>query len=442
MRNAAERQQLINDRKRPVTRKERLWVRDSWREFDVFQVPVEALVLNVDNRRFRAEKGWAEEKLSRPLDPENQPDDERAVESLLLDKAHRIEGGRIIGDPSEDYESLKNDWLRRGQESPFWIRPDGTVRNGNRRLAMIKRQQREGGDTGLQWIEAVLLDPSDIDEPALLEMEQREQLTENLKVRYNDINYLLALREAAVNRDIDWFDRESIDQAAGELQTMVEKSKAEVLRDLYAIKYMDAFLDDAALQGKYHTLLRTLERFRDIGRMMIYAEVDYPLESARILQVLFAAVRSGKTHDDIRALRRMFREDRRRFDQLASDIEAIESQSSATNPPNPVPPPAPNATEEDDSDEEGEGPGPEVANYPRSQVRRSIGVAIDGFRAAREADVLSILREIRNRLDVLSDGERLQQALHGGDAAADSVRAEYRAIIEWIDSHRELEESS
>ena len=71
---------------------------------------------------------------------------------------------------------------------------------------MIKRQQREGRDAGLQWVQAVLLDFSDIDEPALLEMEQREQLTENLKVRYNEIDYLLALREAAVNRDIDWFD--------------------------------------------------------------------------------------------------------------------------------------------------------------------------------------------------------------------------------------------
>lgn len=229
MKNAAERQQVINERKRPIVRKERLWVRDRWRDFDVFEVPVDALVLNTDNRRFRAERLWAEEQLGRSLDPENYPDDERTIESLLLDTSYRSENSRIVGNPSDDYEALKNDWMRRGQESPFWIRPDGTVRNGNRRLAMIKRQQREGGDVGLQWVEAVLLDLSDIDEPALLEMEQREQLTENLKVRYNDIDYLLALREAAANRDIDWFDRESIDEVAGELQTMVEKSRGEVI---------------------------------------------------------------------------------------------------------------------------------------------------------------------------------------------------------------------
>jgi hypothetical protein len=189
---------------------------------------------------------------------------------------------------------------------------------------MIKRQQREGGDVGLQWVEVVLLDPSDIDEPALLEMEQREQLTENFKIRYNDIDYLLALREAAVNRDIDWFDRGSIDGVAGALQTMVEKSRGEVIRDLYAIKYMDLFLEDSGQPGKYHKLLRTLERFRDVGRTMIDVEEEYPLEADRILQVLFAAVRSGQTHNDIRAIRRMFHRDRGRFDQLATDIEGAE----------------------------------------------------------------------------------------------------------------------
>jgi hypothetical protein len=131
MRNVAERQRVINERKRPVDRKVRLWVCDNWQEFDVFTVPVDALVLNIDNRRFRAERLWAEEELGRSLDPENYPDDERTIESLLLDTSHRLEGSRIIGNPSDDYEALKNDWMRRGQESPFWIRPDGTVRNGN-----------------------------------------------------------------------------------------------------------------------------------------------------------------------------------------------------------------------------------------------------------------------------------------------------------------------
>ena len=79
VRNANERQQVINDRKQPTDQKHRLWVRNQWRQFDVFEVPVDALVLNADNRRFRAERLWAEEQLDRSLDPENHPDDERTM---------------------------------------------------------------------------------------------------------------------------------------------------------------------------------------------------------------------------------------------------------------------------------------------------------------------------------------------------------------------------
>jgi hypothetical protein len=187
---------------------------------------------------------------------------------------------------------------------------------------MIKRLQRERGDTGLTRVDAVILDPVEIDDAALLEMEQREQLTENFKVRYNDIDYLLALREAAEIREIDWFDQESIEQVAGKLQTTVEKSKAEVVRDLYAIKYMDQFLEYTAQEGQYHGLLRTLEMFRDIGRMMITVESDYPDDFDRVLRVLFATILAGKSYQDVRQLRQMFRMDRSRFDRLGENISS------------------------------------------------------------------------------------------------------------------------
>jgi hypothetical protein len=45
-----------------------------------------------------------------------------------------------------------------------------------------------------------------------------------------------------------------IEQVAGKLQTTVEKSKAEVVRDLYAVKYMDLFLEDSGQPGQYHRL--------------------------------------------------------------------------------------------------------------------------------------------------------------------------------------------
>lgn len=433
---AAERLQAIETRKIPCEEKARLWIQDGWSLRAVWKVPVDALVLNVDNRRFAAERLWAQEQLGRSLDPENYPDDERCIESLLLDKSHRVDAGLIVGSPSKDYESLRNDWDRRGQETPFWIRPDGTVRNGNRRLAMIKRVQRENGDSGLKWVTAVILDSKDIDEAALLEMEQREQLTENFKVRYNDIDYLLALREAAELREVDWFDRESMEQVAGRLQTTVEKSKAEVVRDLYAIKYMDLFLEDSGQAGQYHRLLRRLEIFRDIGRMMITVESDYPDDFDRGLQVLFATVRAGKSYGDIRQVRQMFQRDRQRFDRLADGISKAEAEIQPDTKPT-LPSPAQTAPDElNDEEEDGNGDAPSVSNYPPT-IGRMIDVAIDGYQASRQGDVLKILREVVNRLESLAEGGRLARAVADAVEGADA-RTALTEIVEWADSHRGL----
>lgn len=437
MKTAEERKQLIAERGKDTDRTERLWVRNEWVNFKVINVPVDALVLNVDNRRFRAERMWAEEQLGHPLDPENNPDDERSVESLLLDSSLRLDGPRITGSATDDYEALKKDWLLRQQETAIWIRAEGTVRNGNRRLAMVKRVQRELGDTGQQWIDAVILDDNEIDEATLLEMEQREQLTANFKVRYNDIDYLLALREAAGVRDIEWHERESIEEVAGELQTMVEKSKGEVTRDLYAIKYMDIFLDDQDQVGAYHRLLRTLERFRDIGRMMMQVESDYPDDADQVLQVLFAAVRSNRPHGDIRAIRRMFRNDRDRFDQLSDQIgdaeEGYGTGTSQLESPTETPPPARDEDEDDEDEDEDELPGPEVTNYPRSEVSTAIQVAIDGYASSRQEDVLQILKEVTNRFEVLE--ERLMGALRSGEIDA-PVLEELRKALGWAERYR------
>jgi hypothetical protein len=435
---AAERTQAIETRKIACDEKAKLWVQDDWNLRAVWKVPVDALLLNVDNRRFTAERLWSEAQLERSLDPENVPDDELAVISLLLDRSHKVENGKIVGSPSKDYESIKNDWDRRGQEAPFWIRPDGTVRNGNRRLAMIKREQRQRGDGGLEWVSAVILDFAEIDEAALLEMEQREQLTENFKVRYNDIDYLLALREAAVMREVDWFDGSSIEEVAGRLQTTVEKTKQEVIRDLYAIKYMDLFLEDSSQQGEYHRLLRTLEIFRDIGRMMMVVEADYPDDFSAALQVLFAAIRAGKSYGVIRRLRQMFRKDKPRFDRLAESIADAEAQIQPGTKPTLA---SPEETAPDDS-EEAEGDGgddagrPSATNYP-STIGPMIEVAVDGYEASQQSDLLVTLREVINRLESLAVAGRLQAAVADNVQGA-AIKLALTEIVDWADHHRTL----
>lgn len=440
--NAEERTQLITARQQAASRPpERLWVRDQWREFPVVQVPVEALALNVDNRRFAAERTWAEEKLNRALDPENRADDELILESILLDTAHEFDGDRLVGKPSKDYDALKKDWQRRHQESPLWIRPDGTVRNGNRRLAMLKRLQRQEGIEGFEYVDVVILDPDDIDEVALFDMEQREQLTENLKVRYTDINLLLAIRAAADSRSIDWFDPASIERVAGELQHVIGNNKAYASIQLNAIRYMDAYLDSSEQPGQYHKLIGQIERFRDVGKAMTKLEADYEDDVPAMLRVLFAAIRAGSPHGDIRVLKNLFLHDRQRYEQLLAEVDGIEADWEQTGSETLAEPDvvdiAAAVDEDEDEDELDEPPGPNVPNYPRDDIRDVIDNAIDGFGASMTDDVAKTLRQILNRLEVVSDtGGKLDHALAGDHAV--KVREALAEIIAWADRHRTL----
>ena len=77
---------------------------------------------------------------------------------------------------------------------------------------------------GNTWVQVVEIG-DDIDELTLFRMEQHEQLTEDYKVLYTDINLLLAIRDAAEASAIDWGDADSIDRVAGELQGLIGNNK-------------------------------------------------------------------------------------------------------------------------------------------------------------------------------------------------------------------------
>jgi hypothetical protein len=440
--NAAERTAAIQQRRQSTGRTQRLWVRDGWREFPVYEVPVDALLLNVDNRRFAAERKLIEAEIDRTLDPENSPDDERAVMAILLDSGVRVIDGTVEGRPSKDYEALKTDWILRKQETPFWVRPDGTVRNGNRRLAMIKRLAQEMGDTAFQFVEAVLLDVADIDEQQLFDMEQREQLTENLKLRYTDINLLLTIKDAATARGIDWADPESVAQVAGQLQHLARGNQgyAEVL--LRTIWFMDQFLIEEDAEGEYERVIGNVERFRDIGRNMDKLLPDFAEDAPDMLAVCFAAVRAGQSHLNIRALRRMYFDDRERFDALVAEVNGIETEwrttgSSELGLPDLVEVDAAReAADElsDEVDDDDEPPGPVVPNYPRPEVESRFNNAIDGFGASQTMTVASQLETALDRLNSAAADGRLDAALAEEDDSR--VRELLGALIAWTDSVR------
>ena len=77
----------------------RLWVLGEWKNIPVLRVPVSALILNIDNRRFTAERQLFEQQLGHSFDPENREEDELSVEAILLDRDLVLDGDRVVGKP-------------------------------------------------------------------------------------------------------------------------------------------------------------------------------------------------------------------------------------------------------------------------------------------------------------------------------------------------------
>ncbi len=418
----------------------KLWVLGEWKNFPIYRVPISALVLNIDNRRFSAERQLFEQRLGHDFDPENSEDDALSVEAILLDRDLDLDVGRVVGKPGKDFLALRQDWQRRKQETPFWILPDGTVRNGNRRLAMLRRLQRDEGAEGYEYVDAVVLDGQGINELAIFEMEQREQLTEDYKVRYTDINLLLAIKAAAEDKGIDWYDPENIVTVAGELQHVMRNDPKYAVVQLYAIKYMDAYLDDLGEAGRYDKLMGQIERFRDVGRTMRTVEDDDPDRALSMLNVLFAAVSAGLTHLEIRQIRRLVNDDRDEFDNIVERIRDAEQEWDQPAENHTLGEPEIVNDETDNLEETGgipETPGPVVTNYPKKEVKSIFEDAIDRYESAKIEDVLKVVKEINNRLDALinAKADRLGPALVTDETGV--LREAVNAMSDWFEIHKE-----
>ncbi len=290
---------------------------------------------------------------------------------------------------------------------------------------MLKRMQSAEGIEGTRYIDAIVLREEDVDEQELFEMEQREQLTENFKIRYTDINLLMTLREAAEGRNIDWNEPVDIDRVAGELQDLVEGDKAYASIQLRAIKYMDDYLAELGAPGEYHKLMKQIERFRDVGKNMAKIIVDYPEDAADVLRLQFAGITAGVRHGHIRSIGKIFREDRDEYRQLRDQIFKIEEQSNdSTTLENPK---LDEINSRDEESEEPEEPRPSVEGYPTDKVKTAILDGIDGFQAKNLA-LGSKLAQVASRLRDL-DSDMVKEALAGREA--EDVRKLLTEITDW-----------
>jgi hypothetical protein len=409
-------------------RTERLWAKGRFQDFPVKLIAVEKLALNLENRRFRADRKAVESGLKRELD---LPADEEVIIALLLNRDCRVQDGHVVSSASKDTSALVEDWKDRGQERPLWIEPNGLVRNGNRRLAMIKHQLANGGGERFSHVEVILLDPDEFDDPTLFAMEAREQLTEGLKVNYTDINLLLTLQEAADRNHVRWHDPGSIDAVAEEIAHLVGNNPGYARVQLDAVKYMADYLRYIDRPEQHDLLRGRVEIFRDVGRNMRWiAENDSEL-AVDMLDVCFAAVTAGATYQHIRDVRAMVRNEYERFAELVQEIREVRESASVE---------AETETPEQDEDEEDETGGsttePAVPGFPRRAVRQVIDLAAQMSRARRAAKPDRDLRLAADHLSRVPSG-MLAELLEG--PSAERVARARDVILTWADEVRATE---
>lgn len=438
--NSAERAaRLVEKREQISDRTERLWAKGQFRDFNVYRVPVELLRLNPTNRRFRAEREELERELGRPFDPDKRPKDERSVISLLLDDDPHLSGEQVVGREGKDARALREDWERRQQERPLWIRRDGFVSNGNRRLAMLKRLGNRHGTDAYDYVDVIELPQPEFDDDALFEMEAREQLTEGLKVRYSDLNLLLTLKDAAEQHQIDWSDPRSIDDVGRTIQHLVGNNVNYARVQLHAVRYMSEYLEYIERAGQYRLLNRMVERFRDVGKNMAWAHRYAASQAPDLLEVMFSAIQAGAKHGDLRDIRRLLEQDPPRFEGLVREVRGIED---AAPEPEPEPPPSLEGAQPPEDDDEDEGvvddeedaqaaTGAPSRGYPVRAVKRAVDLAV---RNARERENTDAHEHVRAAADALSrvDPEDLAELL--AEPEGHRLRDAVDVITAWSDA--------
>lgn len=431
--NRDERIATLQDRlERIADRTERIWAKNRFVDFPVYKAPTDLLALNPTNRRFRAESQEVEHELGRVLDPLASVADEASVIALLLDKDPRVEGDEVVGGNNKDTQALIADWDKRHQERPLWIRPDGLVSNGNRRLGMLKRLQAERGKEGYDWVDVIVLEEDVYDDDTLFEMEAREQLTEGLKVRYSKMNLLLTLKDAAEKLKIDWFDAASVDDVAQKIQDLVSNNAAYAKVQLHAVKYMTEYLQWSGAPGEYSRLRGQVERFRDVGKNLAWVAREDPSREPEMLELCFHAISAGISYPDLREIRRMLKTEPAAFDRLVEEVQTIDEEESEPQGDDDVitePQPVDDDEEEDDDDgDEDEQVNASELPAKKVQIKRAIDVAVRTARDNRESDEPTDVRLAASRLMRVDPAELIAGA-SGGEL--ERLREAIATIIRW-----------
>ncbi len=147
-----------------------------------YKLPINLLRYNVNNGRLAMETLEVQNSLGRPLDS-SIPDDAKVIRKQLLEL------------DKNKTDELRKDLIRVGQEQAGVISSDGTLINGNRRMALFQ-DLHDNLDASGKWdyLEVILL-PSSISDSDLWKIEAGLQLSQNKVAEYHPVNELLKIKQ-------------------------------------------------------------------------------------------------------------------------------------------------------------------------------------------------------------------------------------------------------
>lgn len=255
-------------------------------DLSVYRLPLSYLVYNIRNGRFAAELKELEAELGKVLNPEDVDDSKRIEDLLLKDK--------------NQAKFIKKDIARVGQLRPGAISYDGTVIDGNRRVAVLRDIHEETLDEKFNYFETVRL-PTNVSAEDLWRIEAGIQLSYDLKAAYGPINELLKIKEG-LDASLSHGMIAVVLGGDNTIKSVKEKEQRLVL--------IEDYLNYLGRPFKYSVAERRHEHFIDLQNVMGTPKFKKLTEEdrTRLIHAAYDMIRAGLPHLDIRKLRRVIEE--------------------------------------------------------------------------------------------------------------------------------------
>lgn len=223
----------------PIATGTKLKYMGTTRYFDVFRIPIEYVVYNIENGRISS--------LVKSYNKEYGPLADTNEEDL-----HKIE--KFLFESSEERNKrTKADLITNGQLEPGIITADGVIVDGNRRACLLRQiRDDERQDQAVRdqcaYFNARIL-PEDADSKEILRLETTYQMSTDSKVDYNPIEKYLHAKDMIEKG----FTSKQVQEYMG------LKSEKEVMTMLEVMDLIDDYLVNFDYEGIYTRMPRGFE---------------------------------------------------------------------------------------------------------------------------------------------------------------------------------------